>query len=198
MAKNKFQLKREATHKQLLASGLKCFAEKGFASTTIKDIVAPTGHTNGAFYVHFQSKEQLFLEVLDYQFEITAGWSDVPKEYSPANTTLEEVIVITVTRLANMLMGINNWIVALVDFYQQTKHNPEIQAPFQAKYGQWIAGIENLVRNLQIQGWIDGEQDPRPIAMQIISFNEGYAVMSALFGRGDPETFIQGMVKLLR
>lgn len=196
--KNKFQLKREATYRQLLDAGMKCFAEKGFASTTIGDIVARTGHTNGAFYVHFRTKEQLFLQVLDYQLDITSGWSDVPKEYSPANTTLEEVIAITLTRLGDMLMGVDNWIVALVDFYQQTKQDPEIQDLFKAKYRQWIAGIENLVRNLQLQGWIEIDRDPRPIAMQIIAFNEGYSVFSALFGGTDPQVLIQGLVKLLR
>ncbi|MDF2723741.1 MAG: hypothetical protein K0Q59_3416 [Paenibacillus sp.] len=177
---------------------MKCFAEKGFASTTIADITARTGHTNGAFYVHFRTKEQLFLQVLDHQMEITRGWSDVPKAYSPATTTLEEVIIITLTKLGDMLLGVENWIVALADFYQQTKHDPDIQTVFRAKYGQWIAGIENLVRNLQEQGWIDKERDPRPIAMQIIAFNEGYSVISALFGRADHQVLVQGLIKLLR
>ncbi|SDD51248.1 transcriptional regulator, TetR family [Paenibacillus sp. UNCCL117] len=196
--KTKFQLKREATYRQLLDAGMKCFAEKGFASTTIADIVARTGHTNGAFYVHFRTKEQLFLQVLDYQLEITEGWSDVPKAYSPTTTTLEEVIVITLTNLGNKLMGVENWIVALADFYQQTKRDPDILSAFRAKYGQWIAGIENLVRNLQGQGWIEKERDSRLIAMQIIAFNEGYSVISALFGQADHRVLVQGLVKLLR
>jgi AcrR family transcriptional regulator len=198
VSKNKFQLKREATHQQLLEAGLKCFADKGFASTTIGDIVARTGHTNGAFYVHFRTKEELFLQVLDYQLVITNGWSDVPKEYSPVNTTLEEVIGITLTRLGDMLLGVDNWIVALIDFYQQTKQDPDIQDAFKAKYRLWIAGIENLVLNLQLQGWIEKDRDVRQIAMQVIAYNEGYAIFSALFGGTDPQVLVQGLVKLMR
>ncbi|GAA3411102.1 TetR/AcrR family transcriptional regulator [Paenibacillus hodogayensis] len=198
MTKTKFQLKRETTHRQLLEAGLKCFAEKGFASTTIGDIVARTGHTNGAFYVHFRTKEQLFLEVLDYQMDMTSGWYEVPKQYSPANTSLEEVMTITLTRLGDMLLGVDNWIVALADFYQQTKQDPDVRELFQTKYRQWIAGIEQLVRNLQAQGWVDSERDPRPIAMQLIAFNEGYSLFSALFGGTDPHVLMEGLVKLLR
>ncbi|MCD1260354.1 TetR/AcrR family transcriptional regulator [Paenibacillus athensensis] len=198
MEKNKFQLKREATHRQLLEAGQRCFADKGFASTTIGDIVARTGHTNGAFYAHFKTKEELFLEVLDYQLDITKGWSDVPRDYSPADTTLEAVITATVQRLGELLMGVDNWIVALVDFYQQTKHDPAMRAIFREKYGQWIAGIENLVRNLQTGGWIAADADVRQLAMQVIAFNEGYTIFSALFGGTDPQALIGGLVKLLR
>jgi AcrR family transcriptional regulator len=194
---NKFQLKRETTHQQLLESALMCFSEKGFSSTTIKDIVSRTGHTNGAFYVHFKTREQLFLQVLDYQMQITNGWADVPKDYSPADTTLEEVITITVMRLGQMLRGIDNWIVVLADFHQNTKNDPEIQLMLRKKYREWVAGIGRLIYVLQEKGWITKEKDPVLIAMQVIAFNEGFTLFSALFGESDHSVLIQGLVKLM-
>ncbi|MDG0809838.1 helix-turn-helix domain-containing protein [Cohnella rhizosphaerae] len=125
--KNKFQLKREATYRLLVEAGWHCFAEKGYASTTLSDIVARTGHTKGAFYGHFQSKEQLFMHVLDFQIERTDGWWDIPRDYSPSDFTLEEVIGFTLVRLGELMMGIDNWIVTLVDFYQQTKRDEAMQ-----------------------------------------------------------------------
>lgn len=198
MKKNKFQLKREATYRMLIEAGWHCFAEKGYAATTLGDIVARTGHTKGAFYGHFQKKEELFFHVLDYQIELTEGWWNIPAEYSPADTTLEQVIEHTLTRLGQLLMGIDNWIVVLVDFYQQTKQDAQIQRVLREKYGQWIAGIEKLVLSLQEQGWISKDKDPAPIAMQIIAFNEGYTIFSALFGGTNPRVLIQGLTKLMQ
>lgn len=197
LKKNKFQLKREATYQQLLEAGMKCFSKKGFASTTLGDIVEQTGHTKGAFYVHFKSKEELFLKVLDYQIQITSGWTDVPKEYNPADTTLAEVITITLTRLGQMLHGVDNWIIVLADFHQQTKNDPEIQSMLRQKYREWVAGIEQLIVVLQEKGWIDKNKDPALIAKQVISFNEGFTVFSVLFGETDTKVLISGLVKLM-
>ncbi|TMV48361.1 TetR/AcrR family transcriptional regulator [Paenibacillus mesophilus] len=197
MKKNKFQLKRESTYQQLLEAGLKCFSAKGYASTTLGDIVELTGHTKGAFYVHFKSKEQLFLHVLDYQMQITNGWTDVPKEYSPEDTTLEKIITIVLTRLGQMLKEVDNWIVVLADFYQQTKGDPVIQSALKQKYREWVGGIEKLIVVLQEQGWITPDKDPVLIARQVIAFNEGYTLFSVLFGGTDAKVLIQGLVKLM-
>jgi AcrR family transcriptional regulator len=197
MKKNKFQLKRESTYQQLLEAGLKCFSAKGYASTTLGDIVELTGHTKGAFYVHFKSKEQLFLHVLDYQMQVTNGWTDVPKEYSPEDTTLEEVITIVLTRLGEMLKGVDNWIVVLTDFYQQTKADPIIQSALKQKYREWVEGIEKLIVVLQEKGWISPDKDSVLIARQVIAFNEGYTLFSVLFGGTDAKVLIQGLVKLM-
>ncbi|MDF2921596.1 MAG: hypothetical protein K0R57_510 [Paenibacillaceae bacterium] len=197
MKKNKFQLKREATYQQLLEAGMKCFSAKGYASTTLGDIVALTGHTKGAFYVHFKSKEELFLQVLDYQMQLTHGWTDAPKEFSSAETTLEEVLVVVLARLGQMLGGVDNWIVVLADFYQQTKGDAVIQGTLRQHYGEWVAGIEKLVVVLQEQGWVSPDRDPRPVAKQIIAFNDGFTLFTVLFGETDKKALIQGLVKLL-
>jgi TetR/AcrR family transcriptional regulator, transcriptional repressor for nem operon len=44
------------------------FLQKSFKEVTMKEIVEQTGLSKGAFYHYFESKEQLFAEVLDYFF----------------------------------------------------------------------------------------------------------------------------------
>lgn len=176
---------------------MKCFSANGFTSTSIADIVSQTGHTSGAFYVHFKTKEELFLHVLDYQLQITSGWTDVPKAYSPEETTLEEVVTITLTRLNEMLRGVDNWIVVLADFYQHTNKDPEIQNLLREKYRVWVSGIEQFIRVLQEQGWISKDKDARVTAKQVIAFNEGFTVFSKLFGETDTNALLQGLVRLM-
>ncbi|WP_165822377.1 TetR/AcrR family transcriptional regulator [Paenibacillus montanisoli] len=197
MKKNKFQLKREATYQLLIEAGMLCFSEKGYAATTLGDIVARTGHTKGAFYGHFESKEQLFLEILDYQLQLTTGWTDVPKAYSPAHTTLEEVLMITLKRLGEMMKGVTNWIVVLTDFYQSTRQNPEVQRKLKEKYREWVAGIVILIRVLQERGWISEDKDVHRIAVQVIALNEGYIIYSHLFDGADSRAHLSGLVKLM-
>lgn len=66
---NKHQQRTEATKKKLLASALRIFARDGFEAARIEDIAVDAGYTRGAFYAHFQSKEDLFFALLEHQSE---------------------------------------------------------------------------------------------------------------------------------
>ncbi|WP_181909640.1 TetR/AcrR family transcriptional regulator [Paenibacillus taihuensis] len=198
ITKNNFQLKRETTYKKLVEAGMKCFSEKGYVGTTLTDIALQTGQTKGAFYGYFASKEELFKHVLEYQMELTRGWTDVPRKYNPANTTLEEVLTYTLIGLSEMLKDCPDWIMVLVDFYQQTKHDKEMQDMLKNKYREWVIGIEQLIIVLKEQGFISKDQETRMTAIQIIAFNEGFTINSVLFGGFNLQALIQGLVKLLR
>ncbi len=50
----------EQTHKNILESAKKQFKKKGFRDASIRNICKDAGVTNGAFYAHFKSKEDLF------------------------------------------------------------------------------------------------------------------------------------------
>ena len=52
------------TRKRLLHSALETFQRIGFTKATIDGIADDAGYTRGAFYAHFQSKEDVFLEGL--------------------------------------------------------------------------------------------------------------------------------------
>ena len=55
---------QEQTRQRLIAAACKQVAERGFASTTVRDIAREAGYTQGAFYSNFQSKEDLLLDPL--------------------------------------------------------------------------------------------------------------------------------------
>jgi len=65
MAVNKHQQKTEATRRKLLDAALRVFARDGFEAARIEDIAAESGHTRGAFYANFDTKEDLFLALLE-------------------------------------------------------------------------------------------------------------------------------------
>jgi TetR/AcrR family transcriptional regulator, cholesterol catabolism regulator len=54
---------------QFIETAMKLFAEKGYYSTSIQDIVDAWGISKGAFYHHFSSKEDLMLAVIRHHFE---------------------------------------------------------------------------------------------------------------------------------
>jgi AcrR family transcriptional regulator len=65
--------KGAATRAFLLQVAAEVFAERGYAETTMAELIARSGLTKGAFYFHFSSKEQLALAVLE---EKQRQWMD--------------------------------------------------------------------------------------------------------------------------
>lgn len=54
-----------ATRAALLATAHRLFGSRGFADTSLDDVVAGAGVTKGALYHHFRSKEDLFAAVYE-------------------------------------------------------------------------------------------------------------------------------------
>jgi len=55
--------------KVIIQAGMKLFAQKGFSSTSIQEIATESNISKGAFYLHFKSKDDLLLSILEYIFE---------------------------------------------------------------------------------------------------------------------------------
>jgi AcrR family transcriptional regulator len=55
---------RELTTQRLLDAAQKLIAKKGLSATSVEDVAAAAGYTRGAFYSNFNSKGDLFIELL--------------------------------------------------------------------------------------------------------------------------------------
>ncbi len=59
------QARAEETHAQILQAAERCFARCGYEAASVALICQEAGVTKGAFYYHFESKQALFLELLN-------------------------------------------------------------------------------------------------------------------------------------
>ncbi|MGM0845100.1 MAG: TetR/AcrR family transcriptional regulator [Bacillota bacterium] len=55
---------------QIIEVGMRLFASKGFSTTSVQEIATESGISKGAFYLHFKSKDDLLLGILQYHFDI--------------------------------------------------------------------------------------------------------------------------------
>lgn len=62
MPRNKYP---EQTVEKILSAAERLFAQKGYAKTTLQDIIDTTGLSKGAVYHHFKSKEEIAAKVGD-------------------------------------------------------------------------------------------------------------------------------------
>ena len=56
---------KQNARERLLEAGIALFAEKGYASTSVREIVARAGVTKPVLYYYFKNKKGLFIAILD-------------------------------------------------------------------------------------------------------------------------------------
>ncbi|MFZ1991676.1 MAG: TetR family transcriptional regulator [Alphaproteobacteria bacterium] len=69
----KFTPKRERTRRQLIDTAAEMIAEKGFGGVSLREVAARAGLTKGAIYGIFESKEDLFLAVVQTKLPRRVG-----------------------------------------------------------------------------------------------------------------------------
>jgi AcrR family transcriptional regulator len=89
------QVEKEKNHepgvrKTLLLAGINLFAEKGYAGSSVREIVSLAGVTKPVLYYYFQSKEGLFQAILDWAAEEQEGI--LQEALQSPGTALERII----------------------------------------------------------------------------------------------------------
>ncbi|MCB9789322.1 MAG: TetR/AcrR family transcriptional regulator [Deltaproteobacteria bacterium] len=56
---------KEERRAQIMDAGRRLFADRGYHGATIEDLIAEAGIARGTFYAHFESKRELFDQILE-------------------------------------------------------------------------------------------------------------------------------------
>lgn len=118
----KHEQKTEATRRALLQAARRIFARDGFETCRIEDIAAATGHTRGAFYAHFQSKEDLFFALLEQEATRQIDRLRAALERCPKQQRLAAVRSFFVNRASD-----RQWVMLLIEFKLYALRHPRMR-----------------------------------------------------------------------
>lgn len=131
-------LKGDKTKQDIREKAYQLFAEKGFKEVTMKDICERTGLSRGGLYRHYESTEQIFLEIVNV-------FSDRQKneiltkigQHIPAAAILEELL----SRYADEMMDSENSIsLAVYEFYSNSaisKEDNSVKKQYEVSKSTW-------------------------------------------------------------
>jgi TetR/AcrR family transcriptional repressor of nem operon len=72
---------KESTRQRIVSSAARLFNRKGFSEVTISEIMTAAGLTDGGFYRHFKSKDELYSEVItQFLHRPPEPWQQKPAE----------------------------------------------------------------------------------------------------------------------
>ncbi len=66
----KYNVQTQEVRKRLLAAALELFTRKGYAATSVREIVEVAGVTKPVLYYHFKSKEGIYLDLFREPFRL--------------------------------------------------------------------------------------------------------------------------------
>lgn len=135
-------MKGEKTKQDIREKAYQLFAEKGFKEVTMKDICELTGLSRGGLYRHYESTEQIFLEIVN-------AFSDKQKseiftkieQHVPAAAILEELL----SKYASEMIDYKNSIsLAIYEFYSNpaiSKEDNSVKRRYEISKTAWIGLI---------------------------------------------------------
>jgi len=191
----KFELRRDATRQALIRHGVERFPVKGYSATTIADLVRDTGHTSGAFYFHFRSKEDFFVEVLRGAAGVREGWWEPVTD--PANATLEAALGASLARLDDSDGGGPAWVNLVADFMQSARHRPDLIAEVRTMHRGWIAELRRFIDVARDRGLARTDLSPDELAERVLAVTDGFELHGALYELPG-EGIFDVLVRLLR
>ena len=168
---------RAETRRRLLDSAAKVFNRRGLADASIEEICEEAGFSRGAFYSNFESKEQLFTELLHER--VYAGYRElvarVPQDASP----LEQLRWMADDLKERYGREEDDWLFTLwLELLAHAARNPEFRAlPATFWKDTRTLGAMQIQRAFETAGKT-APTEPRELAIAMTALDIGLAVQN--------------------
>ncbi|MDX1364525.1 MAG: TetR/AcrR family transcriptional regulator [Arenibacter latericius] len=165
----KNQIKRLTTMNRIQSTGMELFYQNGYYNTSIDDILKALSLSKGAFYYHFQSKEEFFMSIsrtLLFRKVYIDLIAPIEGKEDPLNTILECLD-------NNLQIAENNFLdygFILGNFITEFNgKNPEIMSYLQDILTVWEVNLVTILQKGKTDGYISRHIDSESLASFIIS-----------------------------
>src|SRR5579862_1029712 len=163
----KHQQRTEATRRALLDSAKRIFARDGFEAARIEDIAGDTGHTRGAFYAHFKTKEDLFFALFEQESgERLLGLRSVMERCSSSAARVRALRKFYVGRASD-----RQWVMLALEFKLFALRHPKLRARLARTHRRIRESLKlNMIGNMIPELMHDGPEtrEVRRVALEAV------------------------------
>src|SRR5512134_1174383 len=172
------QQRSEETQSKIFDSAIKLFSARGFNAASVDDICKEAGISKGAFYHHFESKQALFIALLD-------GWLqaiDTTIEASRDKTAPATFMQMT-EAFPYFFETAGEGLPMFLEFWLQASRDKTIWEASIAPYRRYHKYFTSLIKKGVEEGSFV-EVDPELAARMIVSTAMGLFLQSLLDPKG--------------
>jgi AcrR family transcriptional regulator len=187
------QTQKEQTRALLVDAALRVFAERGYEEATVEDIAAEAGYSKGAYYFHFASKEDIFLELLEQWVGEQTERLRAFDEATPAAAALLE----TVEAFLSYGERDSVWPLLLVEFWAQARGNEAVRRGLDRAYADWRRLLARSFRRAAGSGLLSPRLNPDDAARLLLTVHDGLAVEICVDPEGAKSVSLRRVVSAL-
>lgn len=163
---------RERTRARIIDAAAKVIARRGFHGASVDEIAQEAGYTKGAVYSNFDSKEDLFLTLLEERME--SRLEEVREAFARVDTF--EDIRGEAQAFAKIIDQERElWLLAL-EFWAHAARDHQVRRRIARLYDGWRGALAELIAAQAERVGLPVPADPRLVAAAAIAITEGFAL----------------------
>ena len=162
-------LKRMATMQRMQSTGLELFYQQGYYNTSIDDILKKLSLSKGAFYYHFQSKEDFFISIVQnllFQKVYSMLVEPIEGQEDPLNViskSIEDALETAEHNTMDFGFVLSNFITEF------NGKSPEIMKYLMDIMKVWEVNLITTLQKGKTDGYVDRHVDSEAVATYVIS-----------------------------
>lgn len=182
--------RQAATRAALLEAAAETFTRVGYQAATVDAITEAAGFSRGAFYSNFDSKEELFLALIESR--VQGSLHDIAAAFQ-RGTTAGERIRSGGEFLDALVAKDRQWCLLYMEFWARAVRDPKLCRRFAAQYETWRNGIAEMIEAQSRELKIELDAPAPELASALIALFEGYVLQRLI----DPKVFEEGFLTRL-
>ena len=172
------QQRSEETRAKIIEAAIKLFSNRGFNASRVDDICAEAGISKGAFYHHFESKQALFLALLDSWLHAIDKAIEASKDQTAPETFMQMT-----EAFPYVFKTAGEGLPMFFEFWLQASRDKKVWEASIAPYRRYHKYFTSLIKKGIEEGSFV-EVDPELAARMIVSTAMGLFLQSLLDPKG--------------
>ena len=179
--------KNALTQRRLLDAAREVFGRRGYGNASLEEIAEEAGFSRGALYHHFESKEALFLALLDER--LTERVNEIERVFAEGETTKEATIE-QARQAANDAVDVfgqnREWRALYLEFVAHADRSPDFRRQLALRSAACRDALTRVVRRRAEEVGIELPIPPEQLALAIEALAQGLAMEEMIEPDGVP------------
>lgn len=168
---------KQTSREKLMESATHLFLEEGYDATSVNDICKHAGVSKGSFYHYFETKQVLFLTLME-------NWSSkvmqsILSQPISVDGNVKDVLIKMPQQFNAAFTAIPKGFPILVDFWRQAMADPSIWKTAIEPYHYFMGFFMRIIESGQLDGSIRKDIDSEILARLLVAVAMGYLLESA-------------------
>src|SRR5437764_5362156 len=191
--------RRQRTRGKVLDAAGRVFARRGYHDTTLREIAADAGVSKGAVYYNFESKDDLFLALLEARMDERVQNVEAVFESARADESEAARSGRAARDYVENLKRNRAWIGLFFEFAARAARDDEFRDRFAARFKEFWAGLAEVVERQARERGVELPLPPGDLAVAIDLLGIGFMLPRILDPEGVPDGLLgQALGYMLR